>query len=165
MQEGQRERKRERIPGRLCTVSTWSVWSPIKGWNSHTGKSWPELKSEVGDLTDWSHRHATVVIFFFFFDSEIFYIYPLSRFMRKTGIITLLWKKKIRYNFRTLRKLIGVPEWHQLSIRLQLSSWYCGSWVWAPHQALCCGCLQRPLWILCPPFSLPFPHSISLSQK
>ena len=63
-------------------------------------------------------------------------------------------------------KNLGVPEWfNRLSVRLRLRSWSHGSWVRAPHWALC---WQLGAWsllrILCLPLSLSaLPHTCSLS--
>ena len=59
----------------------------------------------------------------------------------------------------------GVPGWlSQLSVQLWLRSWSHGSWVQAPHRALC---WQLRAWsllrILCLSLSLPLPHSCSVS--
>ena len=73
--------------------------------------------------------------------------------------------------FKIYDVLLAVPGWLSLlSDRLRLRSWSCGSWVWAPRQALC---WQLRAWnllrILCLPLSLLLPHScfvsLSLSLK
>ena len=62
----------------------------------------------------------------------------------------------------------GAPGWlSRLSVWLRLRSWSHGSWVQAPHRALCwqlrAGSLLR---ILCLPLSLPLPaHALFLSLK
>ena len=62
---------------------------------------------------------------------------------------------------------VRVPGWlSQLNVRLRLRSWSHGSWVRAPHQALCWQLRAWSLlWILCPPLSLPLPYSRSLSSS
>ena len=62
---------------------------------------------------------------------------------------------------------IGTPGWlSRLSVRLQLRSWFHGSWVWAPRRALCWQLTAwNLLWILCLPLSLPLPYLCSVSQK
>ena len=57
--EGQRERKRERIPSRLHSVSM----EPNAGSHSWTVTSWPELRSRVRGLPDWGTQ---VPLFLFF---------------------------------------------------------------------------------------------------
>ena len=58
-QERSRKRRRERIPSRLCTVST----EPDVGLNHMTARSWPEPKSRVGHLPEWATQVPLQKIF------------------------------------------------------------------------------------------------------
>ena len=60
--------------------------------------------------------------------------------------------------------LRGAPGWlSRLGIRLQLRSWSLGSWVQAPHWALCWQLRAwSRLWILCLPLPLSAPLSLVL---
>ena len=60
---------------------------------------------------------------------------------------------------------LGAPGWFSwLSVWLWLRSWSHGSWVWAPHWALCWQLgVWNLLWILCVSLSLPLPCSCSVS--
>ena len=75
----------------------------------------------------------------------------------------LKMENEITENLKFIRR--GVPGLLiRLNVLLQLRSWSCGSWVWAPHQDLC---WQLRAWcllqILCLSLSLPLPHLCSLS--
>ena len=58
-EEGQRERRRERIPSRVCTVSP----GPDVGLSLTTMRLWPELKSRVRCLTDWATQAPQIFFF------------------------------------------------------------------------------------------------------
>ena len=60
----------------------------------------------------------------------------------------------------------GAPGWpSRLSVPLRLRSWSHGSWVRAPHRALCWQLRAWSLlWILCLPLSLTLPCSCCLSN-
>ena len=68
---GEVERGRDRIPGRLRAVST----EPDVGLNSRTVRSWPEPRSRVRCLTNWTTQ---VTLFLFFFKFYVFILYPPS---------------------------------------------------------------------------------------
>ena len=72
----ERERGKERISGRLCALS---VQISTQGLISQMMRSWPELISRVGHLTNWATRSPSCHFFPFFF-----FVFFVSLFLRET---------------------------------------------------------------------------------
>ena len=92
-------------------------------------------------------------------DHDLSWSRTLNRLSHPGTPIPILQIKKSRWT--------GAPGWLSwLSVRLQLRSWSRGSWVWAPHQALCWQLRAwRLLWILCLLLSMPLPYLCYVSPK
>ena len=64
-----RERRRQRIPSRLHTVSA----EPSMGLNPQTVRSWCEPRSRVRCLKNWTTRHPKNTIFYMSFNSHFYF--------------------------------------------------------------------------------------------
>ena len=158
MSRGGAERERETQNPKQAPGSELSAQSPMRGSNSQTVRSWPEPKSDAQPTepprrpTTWHFKKLN------------------SHFLSKKYNF---WTFKITYNTIINVKIVplsGLPgRLRQLSVWLRLRSWSRGSWVRAPHRALCWQpgacfgfCISRSL---CPSPTRTLSLSLSVSWK
>ena len=92
-----RERGRERIPSRLCTVST----EPDVGSNSQTVRSWREPKSRVQRLTNWATQVPLNKYFKYIYMIKTFHMFKYTY---------VLWRRKKRWRDNQPDKYMKEPK-------------------------------------------------------